>query len=203
MIECEGFINLTISFNESKIMCMDGLRIENVVASSSMGAKIDLIDVSKALDGSEYDRDKFPGLVFRSKSPKTSLLLFSSGKVVCTGGKTSDDAKKGVEKLKTLLNENGVETSDEIDVKIQNIVASYKLGQELNLNSVAITLGLERVEYEPEQFPGLVFRSEEHDVVLLLFGSGSVVCTGGKEIQDLEYAVKTIKKELKKVGLLH
>ncbi len=182
---------------------MDGLRIENVVASSSLGSKIDLNNASSVLDGSEYDPEKFPGLVYRTRSPKTSILLFSSGKVVCTGGKTFDDANNSVNMLKTMLNGNGIDTSDEIEVKVQNIVASFGLGHTLNLNSVAITLGLDRVEYEPEQFPGLVYRPRDCNVVLLLFGSGNMVCTGAKDIESLEKAIELVREELGKAGLFH
>ena len=182
---------------------MDGLKIENVVASSSMEKKLDLEEISRVLEGSEYDPEKFPGLVYRIDEPKTAILLFTSGKVVCTGGKTVDEAKTSVNKIKRLLNERGIETADDISVTIQNIVASYSLEADLNLSSVAITLGLERVEYEPEQFPGLVYRLRESPVVLLLFGSGKMVCTGGKTIEDLEEAVELIKDELKGAGLIH
>ncbi|MFW5904523.1 MAG: TATA-box-binding protein, partial [Candidatus Saliniplasma sp.] len=99
--------------------------------------------------------------------------------------------------------ERDIETAEDITVTIQNIVASYSLEADLNLSSVAITLGLERVEYEPEQFPGLVYRLRESPVVLLLFGSGKMVCTGGKTIEDLEDAVELIKDELKGAGLIH
>ncbi|MFO8109464.1 MAG: TATA-box-binding protein [Thermoplasmata archaeon] len=182
---------------------MNGLKIENVVASSSMERKIDLEEASRVLEGSEYDPEKFPGLVFRVKEPKTAILLFTSGKVVCTGGKTTEDARSSVNKVKDLLNESGIEVTSEIEVTVQNIVASYGLGVDLNLNSVAITLGLERVEYEPEQFPGLVYRLQHSDVVLLLFGSGNMVCTGAKDIDDLEDAVEHIKGELRGAGLIH
>ncbi len=181
---------------------MEGLTIENVVASSSIGKELDLWEVHEALEGSEYDPDKFPGLIYKMKDPNTSLLLFSSGKMVCTGGVTLDEPQKSVDKIKRLLDEGGIETADEVVAKIQNIVASYELKTELNLNSVAITLGLERVEYEPEQFPGLVYRLDESPVVLLLFGSGRMVCTGGKNEEQLEDGVEKIKEELKKAGLL-
>lgn len=182
---------------------MDGLKIENVVASSSMDEEMDLDEVSRELEKSEYDPDKFPGLVYRIDEPKTAILLFTSGKVVCTGGQTVDDAKTSVNKMKKLLNDNGIETAESVETKVQNIVASYELGIDLNLNSVAITLGLERVEYEPEQFPGLVYRLRDSPVVLLLFGSGKMVCTGGKVIEDLEEAVDHIEDELKGAGLMH
>ncbi len=181
---------------------MEGLTIENVVASSSIGNELDLWDVHEALEGSEYDPDKFPGLIYKMDNPNTSLLLFSSGKMVCTGGVTLEEPQKSVDKIKKLLNEGGIETADEVKAEIQNIVASYELDTDLNLNSVAITLGLERVEYEPEQFPGLVYRLDDSPVVLLLFGSGRMVCTGGKNEEQLEEGVEKIKEELKKAGLL-
>ena len=88
-------------------------------------------------------------------------------------------------------------------ITVQNIVAVYDLKNDLNLNAIAITLGLERVEYEPEQFPGLVYRVADPKVVMLLFGSGKVVCTGAKKVEDIETGVDTLKKELRAAGLLH
>ncbi len=85
---------------------------------------------------------------------------------------------------------------------MQNIVASSDLGQEINLNAIAISLGLERVEYEPEQFPGLVYRLDSPKVVVLLFGSGKLVCTGAKHVEDVSVAVDKITEELKAAGLL-
>ncbi len=178
------------------------VKIENVVATSSMDAKLDLEAISRVLEGSEYDPEIFPGLVYRMTSPKTSILLFGSGKVVCTGGKTIDDAKAGINKVKDQLNANGIDTVDEVEVTVQNLVATCDIGAILDLNMTAISLGLERVEYEPEQFPGLVYRVKDSCAVLLLFCSGKIVCTGGKNIEDLEEAVETTKKELKMAGLI-
>ncbi|MBS3816881.1 MAG: TATA-box-binding protein [Candidatus Thermoplasmatota archaeon] len=181
---------------------MEDLKIENIVASSSIGGELDLWEVHEALDDSEYDPDSFPGLIFKLEEPKTSLLLFSSGKVVCTGAVAVEEPQKSVEKVKKLLNENGVETADEVKAEIQNMVASYDLGAEFNLNSLAITLGLERIEYEPEQFPGLVYRFKDSPVVLLLFSSGEMVCTGSRNEEQLKESVEKIEDELDKAGLL-
>ena len=81
-------------------------------------------------------------------------------------------------------------------------MATTDLETDLNLNSIAITLGLERVEYEPEQFPGLVYRVDEPKVVALLFGSGKIVCTGAKEIPDIDRALSQIVTELTDASLL-
>jgi transcription initiation factor TFIID TATA-box-binding protein len=87
-------------------------------------------------------------------------------------------------------------------IQVQNIVASSDLESEINLNAIAVTLGLDRVEYEPEQFPGLVCRIDVPKVVVLLFGSGKLVCTGARKPADVEVAVKKITRELQGAGLL-
>jgi len=96
----------------------------------------------------------------------------------------------------------GISVIDEPDVKVQNIVASADLGTDLNLNAIAVGLGLENVEYEPEQFPGLVYRLTDPRVVVLIFGSGKMVVTGGKSPEDAQKAVEKISKELKMLGLM-
>jgi transcription initiation factor TFIID TATA-box-binding protein len=70
------------------------------------------------------------------------------------------------------------------------------------LNAIAIGLGLENIEYEPEQFPGLVYRISDPKVVVLLFGSGKLVVTGGRKPEDAANAVDQIVEELKNLSLL-
>ena len=134
---------------------MGRMNIENVVASTSLGQELDLNAIEDALEGAEYNPQQFPGLVYRLKEPKTATLLFRSGKVVCTGAKSLDDVKVAIGKVKEDLKKAKIEIQIDPKIEVQNIVASSDLEQEINLNTVAITLGLEKVEYEPEQFPGL------------------------------------------------
>ena len=154
------------------------------------------------MDGADYEPEQFPGLIYRLKEPKTATLLFRSGKVVCTGAKSLDQVKLAIDKVMTQIRKAGIRLDSEPKIEVQNIVASSDLGQKINLNVIAITLGLERVEYEPEQFPGLVYRLDEPKVVLLIFGSGKLVCAGARIPQDIEKAVDKITKELKAAGLL-
>lgn len=177
-------------------------RMENVVASTSLGQELDLNAIEDALEGAEYNPQQFPGLVYRLKDPKTATLLFRSGKVVCTGAKNLDEVKVAISKVKKDLRKANIEIQIEPKIDVQNIVASSDLGQEINLNTVAITLGLEKVEYEPEQFPGLVYRLDSPKVVVLLFGSGKMVCTGAKVPEDVDRAVKKIAAELRSAGLM-
>ena len=181
---------------------MAKIRIENVVASTSLGRELDLHAISLALEGAEHNPERFPGLIYRLKEPKTASLLFRSGKVVCTGGKSLADVKAAITKVVKHLEATGVHIKIEPKIEVQNIVASSDLETKININAVAIGLGLDKVEYEPEQFPGLVYRIAVPKVVILLFGSGKLVCTGARTPEDVEVAVDKITEELRAAGLL-
>jgi transcription initiation factor TFIID TATA-box-binding protein len=178
------------------------IKIENVVASTSLGGELDLQAIALALDGAEYEPEQFPGLIYRLKEPKTATLLFRSGKVVCTGAKSLEQVKTAISKVAKQIEAAGIVIKIEPKIEVQNIVASSDLGAQINLNAIAISLGLEKVEYEPEQFPGLVYRIDSPKVVVLLFGSGKLVCTGARKPEDVEAAVDKITEELKAAGLL-
>ena len=178
--------------------------VENIVASTSFADKLDLDAIAQSLEEAEYEPEQFPGLVYRLDEPKTATLLFRSGKANCTGAKNVENVKKTVNIIADKLRKLGIEVfdNDQLKIVIQNIVAISDLETELNLNEVAMGLGLENVEYEPEQFPGLVYRIDEPKVAMLLFGSGKIVCTGAKLKKDVERAVDIITEELNKRGFL-
>jgi transcription initiation factor TFIID TATA-box-binding protein len=175
-----------------------GIKIENVVASTSLNVPIKLENLVSKLDNVEYEPEQFPGLVLRLKDPKVAALIFSSGKVVCTGAKSPKDSKIAIGKIVSKMNKIGLKIPSSYTVKMENIVASAKLSGELNLNNIAFSL--ENTEYEPEQFPGLVYRMDNPRVTFLLFGSGKVICTGGKTIEDVKRAVAKVDKRLKNLG---
>ncbi len=172
------------------------------MASTSIGEELDLTAIALAIDGTVYEPEQFPGLVYRLKEPKTATLLFRSGKAVCTGAKNLKDVKKAINKVATEVEKAGMVVNKEPEIKVQNIVATSDLNMEIDLNAIAITLGLENVEYEPEQFPGLVYRLDDPKVVVLLFGSGKLVCTGARRPEDAERAVIHIIDELSEAGLM-
>ncbi len=127
--------------------------VENVVASASVDQKMDLNEITRTFPDVEYHPDQFPGLVFRLKNPKTATLIFTSGKMVCTGSKSEDMARKAVKTVVQKLRKGGIKVKKEATVTIQNIVASINLGGKIHLEQAARTLP--RSMYEPEQFPGL------------------------------------------------
>jgi len=174
--------------------------IENVVASASVDQPIDLSQVTKLFPGVEYHPELFPGLVFRLKNPKTATLIFSSGKMVCTGAKSESQAIKAVKTVVEKLRSAGVDIRNEARIEIQNIVASASLGGRVKLEEAAMSLP--RSMYEPEQFPGLIFRMDEPKTVILLFASGKLVCTGAKKEEEVYRAVEKLHKLLEENNLM-
>jgi transcription initiation factor TFIID TATA-box-binding protein len=180
----------------------ESIKIENVVASSDIGQELDLETLADDLVASDYNPDNFPGLVYRLQEPKAAALIFRSGKIVCTGANSVDNVRTALQQVFDELRELGVQVTDSPDIEIQNIVSSADLGHTLNLNAIAIGLGLENIEYEPEQFPGLVYRLDDPSVVVLLFGSGKLVITGDKELDDAKQALNVVEDRLADLGLL-
>ena len=177
------------------------IRIENVVASATLNQRVDLNAVVKGYPGVEYRPEQFPGLVFRLKRPKTATLIFNSGKMVCTGAKSEKEAKRAVMKVIRELKKSGIIIIGKPELKIQNIVASANLYGLIDLERSAYSLG--RTMYEPEQFPGLIYRMDEPKVVILLFASGKLVCTGAKKEEDVYEAVSKLHKKLEEEDLIY
>ncbi|MCD6446241.1 TATA-box-binding protein [Candidatus Bathyarchaeota archaeon] len=176
------------------------INIENVVASATLNQKVDLNAVVRSYPGVEYRPEQFPGLVFRLKRPKTATLIFNSGKMVCTGAKSEKEARRAVLKVIKELKKGGIIIIGKPELKIQNIVASASLGGMIDLEKAAYSL--ERTMYEPEQFPGLIYRMNEPKVVILLFASGKLVCTGAKREQDVYDAVHKLHEILEDKNLI-
>jgi transcription initiation factor TFIID TATA-box-binding protein len=138
--------------------------------------------------------------VFRLKRPKTATLIFNSGKMVCTGAKSEKEARGAIMKVVKELKKGGIIIISKPDLKVVNIVASASLGGMIDLEKAAFTLG--KTMYEPEQFPGLIYRMDDPKVVILLFASGKLVCTGAKKEQDVYDAVQKLHTSLEEKSLI-
>ncbi len=171
-----------------------------MVASVTLNQRIDLKKVVRYFPNVEYDPKQFPGLIYRLEKPKTATLIFNSGKMVVTGSKSKKEAIEAVYKIVEHLKKADIEIAGEPIIRVQNIVASASLGGELNLEEAAISL--QDVMYEPEQFPGLIYRMKNPKVVLLLFGSGRLVCAGAKSEEDVYTAIDSVLQTLLELGLI-
>ena len=175
------------------------VKVENVVAFVSLGKTISLNKLVANLESAEYEPEQFPGLVYRTTEPRAAALIFSSGKIVCTGAKSIDKAKEAVHKVVDKIREAGISLPTKFDIQVENIVASSKIKAKLNLEE--ITFSLENAEYEPEQFPGLVYRIPKPRVAFLLFSSGKIICTGAHTLSDIHDALNKLKEKLESIGI--
>jgi transcription initiation factor TFIID TATA-box-binding protein len=174
----------------------NSLKIENIVASGSIADTIDLDVISTTVENCDLNVKRFPGAVYRIKDPKMAFLIFASGKVVITGVKNDDDLVKGLDILIQKMKEAGVVCLSTPTVAVTNMVCSYDMGMKINLNKIVMALTFESIEYEPEQFPGLVYRISDPKIVALLFSSGKIILTGGRTIEDAERGVTFLEQKL-------
>ena len=171
------------------------LTVQNIVATTSLEEEVSLTKLARTNPNTEYNPDTFPGLVLRIKEPKSAVLVFSSGNLVCTGTKSVSQVKDVVQQVIKQLKKIGVNVKIQPKIKVQNIVASGAMDLDLNLNTLA--LELENTEYEPEQFPGLVYKLEDPTATFLLFSNGKLVCTGTKSKSQLTDSMEQLNKNVR------
>jgi transcription initiation factor TFIID TATA-box-binding protein len=171
------------------------LRVQNIVATTSLEKEVSLTKLARTQPNTEYNPDTFPGLVLRVKEPKSAVLVFSSGNLVCTGTKSISQVKEVVQQVIKQLKKIGVNVTITPKITVQNIVASGAIDLDLNLNT--LSLELENTEYEPEQFPGLVYKLDEPNATFLLFSNGKLVCTGTKNKNQLTDSMEQLNRNVR------
>mmetsp|Transcript_9374 Transcript_9374/g.23510 ORF Transcript_9374/g.23510 Transcript_9374/m.23510 type:complete len:231 (-) Transcript_9374:130-822(-) len=165
--------------------------IQNVVATTSLGVALNLKDITLKARNAEYNPKRFAAVIMRIREPKTTALIFSSGKLVVTGAKSENQAKYASRKYARIVQKLGYDKASFQDFKVQNIVASC---------DIKFAVGLEQLDcahkifssYEPEIFPGLIYRMLTPKIVLLIFVSGKVVLTGAKNREEIYQAFRQI-----------
>ena len=180
------------------------VKVENVVATAALKHGIDLNAVVKAFPEAEYRPERFPGMVFRLKRPKTAILIFGSGKMVCTGARSEREAGKALRKVARTLKKGGIIITGKLEVEVVNIVASANLGGPVDLIELyesSRRMG-GRIMYEPSQFPGLIYRMTDPRAVFLIFSTGKLVCVGARATEDVHRAVNKLHEELEEKELI-
>jgi len=167
---------------------MMNYKISNVVATVNIEIikKLDLVDIATKVKDVEYNPERFPGLILKIDNPKVTFLIFSTGKMVLTGLKTTENARKAVKKIFKKFKKIGIKLSNPV-ITIENLVANGDLNYSINLDKAAITL--ENTMYEPEIFPGLIYRIKNNSAVFLVFSTGKYVCVGTNSEKDISRAV--------------
>ena len=180
-------------------------KIVNVVATvvinlGTEGYKIDLNQVARKYTDCEYNPERFPGLVMRVVEPKATILIFSTGKMVVTGLVQASDAKPVVDHVISLLKKVKIRIESEPKITVQNIVASGDLHASIDLNEAAVVM--ENAMYEPEVFPGLIYRMQDPKTVFLIFSTGRIVCTGAKSKEMAGEAIERLGEDVKRYGII-
>ncbi|MFX0025606.1 MAG: TATA-box-binding protein [Candidatus Hermodarchaeota archaeon] len=175
-------------------------KIENVVATVTVEIteKIDLNQIARKHAEVEYNPERFPGLVMRIEKPRATILIFSTGKMVVTGLRKASEAERVVDKVVKNIRKAGIKLANP-EITIQNIVASGDLHTNIDLNMAAIVM--EYAMYEPEVFPGLIYRMQEPKTVFLIFSTGRIVCTGAKRKEIVRDAVKKLNQQVRDLGV--
>ena len=179
----------------SKMAAKSDLKVQNIVATTSLGKPVSLTKLARTQTNTEYNPEQFPGLVLRIQKPKSAVLVFSSGNLVCTGTKSVAQVKEVIDAVIKQIAKIGVRITERPKITVQNIVASGSINLKLNLNLLA--LQLENTEYEPEQFPGLVYKLNEPTATFLLFSNGKLVCTGTKNKEQLDESMVKLNKNIR------
>ena len=174
------------------------IKVTNVVIEINFGGRIPLDRIANMLPSAEYEPESFPGLVYRMTDPKATALVFTSGRAILSGINDIEKAKRAVERMLKDFKSIGIEFEKEPEIKIVNLVASADLGVSLDLNTLVYEL--EDCEYEPEQFPGLVYRMDDPPVVVLIFNTGRINITGSRDINIVAKAAENLRKKVEEIG---
>jgi len=175
----------------------DGIKynVENIVASASLDVDIDLFSLALTVDNVEYEPEQFPGAILKIDEPKSSLLVFKNGKLICTGNKNEEQIRQAIRRTVEILKEAQPHLKfpdpDKVPFRIENIVASASLDVTVDLYSLAATL--DNVEYEPEQFPGAIIRVKKPKATILLFKNGKLICAGVRREEEIVEAIKVVR----------
>ncbi|CAL6424591.1 unnamed protein product [Bathycoccus prasinos] len=164
--------------------------LQNIVATVNLDCKLDLKTIAFHARNVEYNPKRFAAAIMRIRNPKTTALIFASGKMVCTGAKTEALAREAARKYAKVIIKLGFPAQFK-DFKIQNMVGSCDVKFPIRLEGLAWSHG-HFAQYEPELFPGLIYRMQMPKIVLLIFVSGKIVLTGGKRREDIYQAFENI-----------
>lgn len=164
--------------------------LQNIVATVNLDCRLELKTIALHARNAEYNPKRFAAVIMRIREPKTTALIFASGKMVVTGAKSEDDSKLAARKYARIIQKLGFNAKF-TDFKIQNIVGSCDVKFPIRLEGLAYAHGTFS-SYEPELFPGLIYRMVKPKIVLLIFVSGKIVLTGAKQREEIYKAFEAI-----------
>ncbi|KIP02628.1 hypothetical protein PHLGIDRAFT_111859 [Phlebiopsis gigantea 11061_1 CR5-6] len=183
---------IPLTLEQQHITAVEGIvpTLQNIVATVNLDCRLDLKTIALHARNAEYNPKRFAAVIMRIRDPKTTALIFASGKMVVTGAKSEDDSRLASRKYARIVQKLGFDAKFS-EFKIQNIVGSCDVKFPIRLEGLAYSHG-QFSSYEPELFPGLIYRMIKPKVVLLIFVSGKIVLTGAKVREEIYTAFNTI-----------
>lgn len=177
---------------------MAEVQVENIVFSFSVSCLLDLPKLAEILPDAQYNPDDVPAIVLQFPHPRSMATLSSDGTVVVTGPKSIDEVHDVVKMVLDRLNVVGIDVQETPEVAIQNVTVSTDLHQDLKLRNLAKSFQID--DFDPRDFPGLVYIGEDPNTVILLFDSGKIVCNGVR-LEDVTIALEKILEKLLSFGI--
>jgi transcription initiation factor TFIID TATA-box-binding protein len=173
------------------------MNVVNVVGGGRLGQEVDLNSVYEDVNSvkTEYEPETYPALIFRLEEPEATVMLFTSGKYSLAGAGSRKEAEEANQGFLSIL-EPLLGSFSDTNFEIRYMVCVADIDKELDLNQVVLTLGIDKIEYEPEQFPGVFYRPAEENWFAIIFSSGKVVLNGEPNVDSLNMALERIKKDL-------
>jgi transcription initiation factor TFIID TATA-box-binding protein len=175
------------------------VKVENVVAVAMLGVDVPLDKLVSQTEKAEYEPEHTSGLVYKPGEKGVAALIFSSGKIVCIGTKSVDQAKETVKQVVEKIKKIGVNVPSDFKMEIESIVASSSIPVQPDLKEVASSL--ENGEYDPGKLPALVYRLPDSKVSIMLFQSGKTICSGARSMDEVQHALHKLKDALHKAGV--
>lgn len=162
------------------------LKMQNIMATVNLGCRVELDKITQTVRNAEYNPKRFQAVIMRIREPRTTALIFASGKMIVTGARSETDAMNAGKKYTAIIQKVGFAVQFG-DFKIQNITATCDCGFPIRIEALCYA-NQSNSTYEPELFPGLVYRMTDPKVVMLIFVSGKIVLTGARSIDALTLA---------------
>lgn len=177
---------------------MTEVQVENIVFSFSLSCSLDLAKLAEVLPDVQYNPDDVPAVVLQFPHPRSMATLSSDGAVVVTGPKSIDEAQDVVKMVLDRLHVVGIEVQETPEISVRNVTVSTDVHQKLKLRSLAKTFQID--DFNERDFPGLVYKGEDPNTVILLFDTGKIVCTGNT-LEDVTCAIEKILEKLLSFGI--
>jgi transcription initiation factor TFIID TATA-box-binding protein len=185
---------------EMSDLSKENIEVSNIVGSVKLDSQLELGKLAAELPNTEYNPETSPNLVYRTVDEDVTILAHSTGRLVSLGSNSTNELISGVKAFIESVDLEDETENIEWQISIDNVVAKSDFGRELDLAAVAVDLEFENTEYNPEQFPGLIYRSKVNPTVLI-FNSGKYVITGAKTYAQVLDTHREVVHKLTDIGV--